>query len=76
MGEKFCVPGKVMLEITLLGEVAVHDAGRLLERFRSQKEVALLAYLAHTGQNHNREALADLLSAVVNVAMSPVLSMG
>lgn len=35
--------------------------GAPITQFRSQKELALLAYLAHTGQAHNREALADLL---------------
>ncbi|MCP4361639.1 MAG: hypothetical protein GY796_26815 [Chloroflexi bacterium] len=35
--------------------------GKPLTRSRSQKEIALLAYLAHTGQTHNREAVADLL---------------
>ena len=50
-----------MIEITLLGEATVRVHGQLVNRFRSQKELALLAYLAHTGQTHNREALADLL---------------
>ena len=50
-----------MLEISLLGEIIIRLDGEPLTRFRSQKEIALLAYLAHTGQTHNREALADLL---------------
>ena len=50
-----------MLEITLFGNVTVHMHGQLINGFRSQKELALLAYLAHTGQTHSREALADLL---------------
>ena len=50
-----------MLEISLLGGITIHLQGTALTRFRSQKEIALLAYLAHTGQVHNREALADLL---------------
>ena len=50
-----------MLEISLLGEITVRLTGEPITRFRSQKELALLAYLAHTGKTHNREALADLL---------------
>ncbi|MCP4417122.1 MAG: hypothetical protein GY805_10895, partial [Chloroflexi bacterium] len=50
-----------MLNISLLGEIVIRLHGEPLTRFRSQKEAALLAYLAYTGQTHNREALADLL---------------
>jgi DNA-binding SARP family transcriptional activator/predicted ATPase/Tfp pilus assembly protein PilF len=50
-----------MLEISLLGEIIIRLDGEPITRFRSQKEIALLAYLAHTGQTHGREALADLL---------------
>jgi predicted ATPase/DNA-binding SARP family transcriptional activator/Tfp pilus assembly protein PilF len=50
-----------MLEIFLLGEIRVRLHGTPVIQIRSQKEIALLAYLAHTGQTHNREALADLL---------------
>ncbi len=50
-----------MLEINLLGEISIHLDGDSINRFRSQTEIALLAYLAHSGQIHNREALADLL---------------
>ncbi|MBK8986387.1 MAG: tetratricopeptide repeat protein [Chloroflexi bacterium] len=50
-----------MLEIFLLGEIRVRLYGTPVIQIRSQKEIALLAYLAHTGQAHNREALADLL---------------
>ncbi|MFZ0544665.1 MAG: tetratricopeptide repeat protein [Candidatus Promineifilaceae bacterium] len=50
-----------MLEISLLGEVTIQSHGKSITRFRSQKEIALLAYLAHSGQTHSREALADLL---------------
>jgi predicted ATPase len=50
-----------MLSMTLLGEAVIAQDGLALNRFRSQKEAALLIYLAHTGQTHNREALADLL---------------
>ena len=50
-----------MLEVTLLGRVAVQLDGKPISRFRSQAEIALLAYLSHSGQAHNREELADLL---------------
>ena len=50
-----------MLEISLLGEIVIRLDGEPVTHFRSQKEIALLAYLAHTGQTHGREALADLL---------------
>ena len=50
-----------MLEVTLLGRLAVQLDGKPISRFRSQAEIALLAYLAHSGQAHNREELADLL---------------
>jgi DNA-binding SARP family transcriptional activator/predicted ATPase len=50
-----------MLEVNLLGETTIRLDGKPLKRFRSQAEIALLAYLAHSGQAHNREALADLL---------------
>jgi DNA-binding SARP family transcriptional activator/predicted ATPase/Tfp pilus assembly protein PilF len=50
-----------MLEMFLLGEIRVRLHGTPIIQIRSQKEIALLAYLAHTGQTHNREALADLL---------------
>lgn len=50
-----------MLTFTLLGQVAIAKDGEPLAWFRSQKEVALLTYLAHTGQTHQREMLAELL---------------
>ncbi|MEM7532126.1 MAG: tetratricopeptide repeat protein [Chloroflexota bacterium] len=50
-----------MLSFTLLGQVALYNDGRQLTQFRSQKEVALLIYLAQTGQTHSRESIADLL---------------
>ena len=50
-----------MLEVNLLGEISIHLDGDAISRFRSQTEIALLAYLAHNGQVHNREVLADLL---------------
>jgi len=50
-----------MLEISLLGEINIRLDGQPITRFRSQKELALLLFLAHNGQTHNREALAELL---------------
>lgn len=50
-----------MLEICLLGGITIRLNGELITQFRSQTEIALLAYLAHSGKTHNREALADLL---------------
>ena len=50
-----------MLDVNLLGETTIRLDGDPISRFRSQAEIALLAYLAHSGQTHNREALADLL---------------
>lgn len=50
-----------MLTFTLLGHVVLSKDGLPLSRFRSQKEAALLIYLAHTGQPQRREFLADLL---------------
>ncbi len=60
-----------MLEISLLGEITVSLDGDPLTRFRSQKELALLAYLAHSGQTHNREAVADLLWEAHSTKQSP-----
>lgn len=57
----FVSHGIQMLEISLLSEVALRLQGQPLTHFRSQKELALLVYLAHTGRPHSREALADLL---------------
>jgi len=45
-----------MLQIALLGEINVRANGELITRFRSQTELALLAYLAHSGKTHSREA--------------------
>lgn len=50
-----------MLQMNLFGSVRLASPDRPILRFRSQKEVALLIYLAHTGQPHRRDALADLL---------------
>lgn len=50
-----------MLKITLLGEIVILLDGEPCTHIRGQKEIALLAYLAHTGETHGREALADLL---------------
>ncbi len=49
-----------MLSFTLLGQVVLTKDGVPLTRFRSQKEAALLIYLAHSGQSHEREYLAAL----------------
>ncbi len=50
-----------MLSFALLGQVTLHKDGLPLDQFRSQKELALLVYLAHTGQIHPRDAVANLL---------------
>ncbi|MCP5099494.1 MAG: tetratricopeptide repeat protein [Chloroflexi bacterium] len=50
-----------MLSFTLLGQTVLSKNGVPLTQFRSQKEAALLIYLAHTKQSHQRGFLADLL---------------
>ncbi|MCB9138214.1 MAG: tetratricopeptide repeat protein [Caldilineaceae bacterium] len=50
-----------MLSFTLLGEASLYKGDRPLNQFRSQKEAALLIYLAHTGQTHRRDFIAELL---------------
>ncbi|MCA9948360.1 MAG: tetratricopeptide repeat protein [Anaerolineales bacterium] len=50
-----------MLKFTLLGQVLLVKNGQPLSRFRSQKEAALLIYLAQTGETHPREFIAELL---------------
>ncbi|MCA9978779.1 MAG: hypothetical protein KC413_23630, partial [Anaerolineales bacterium] len=50
-----------MLSFTLLGQVILSQDGASLDSFRSQKEAALLIYLAQTGQTHQRDFLAELL---------------
>ncbi len=50
-----------MLDISLFGGVTIRLDGQPINNFRSQTEITLLAYLAHSGQPHNREELADLL---------------
>ncbi len=50
-----------MISLTLFGTIAVSRDGEPIAAFRSQTEMALLVYLAHTGQTHSREAVADLL---------------
>ncbi|MCB8925823.1 MAG: tetratricopeptide repeat protein [Ardenticatenaceae bacterium] len=50
-----------MLSFTLLGQTVLLKNGVPLTTFRSQKEVALLAYLAHSGNEHSRRALATML---------------
>ncbi len=50
-----------MLSFTLLGNGFISKSGVPLQQFRSPKEPALLIYLAHTGQPHSRDFIADLL---------------
>lgn len=50
-----------MLSFTLLGQTILSKNGVPLAKFRSQKEAALLIYLAQTGQAHQRDFLAELL---------------
>ena len=50
-----------MLDINLLGETTIRLDAKPISHFRSQTEIALVVYLAHSGQIHSREALADLL---------------
>jgi DNA-binding SARP family transcriptional activator len=50
-----------MLQMNLFGSVRLASTDTSILRFRSQKEIALLIYLAQTGQPHRRDALADLL---------------
>lgn len=50
-----------MLAIHLLGPLQLERDGEPVGSFRSSKALALFIYLAHTGQAHPRELLADLL---------------
>ena len=50
-----------MFSFTLLGQVALTYLGEPVSGFRSQKELALLIYLAHTKALCKREFIADLL---------------
>jgi DNA-binding SARP family transcriptional activator len=50
-----------LLDIRSLGEVAVVQGGDRVPVFVTQKEIALLIYLACTRRPHTREALAELL---------------
>jgi len=50
-----------MLSFQLLGPVSLYRNEDPLTQFRSQKETALLLYLAQTGQTESREFMADLL---------------
>jgi DNA-binding SARP family transcriptional activator/predicted ATPase/Tfp pilus assembly protein PilF len=59
-----------MLSLTLLGPLAVTRDGEPVDGFRSQTEIALLAYLAHTGQVQTRETMADLLWDASSTAQS------
>ena len=48
--------------IRLLGELSAERGGEILDRFRTQKTAALLAYLAYfRTRAHSREELAELL---------------
>ncbi|MFZ1399044.1 MAG: tetratricopeptide repeat protein [Candidatus Promineifilaceae bacterium] len=50
-----------MLTFVLLGQPVLLKNGAPLRNFRSQKEAALLIYLAQTGQTCQREFIAELL---------------
>ena len=47
--------------IELFGGLRASQNGRVINRFRTQKTGALLAYLAYYGRAHAREALSELL---------------
>ncbi len=49
-----------MLSFKLLGQTLVYKDKHPLNQFRSQKELALLAYLAHTNTSHERKFIAEL----------------
>lgn len=49
------------LEITLLGRPQIKLAGQVAPALNANKALALLYYLAATGQTHSRQALAGLL---------------
>lgn len=57
--EQWVEENKDYPSLQLLGEVNISKGGSVL-RFRGQPEMALLIYLAHTGQTHSRETLANL----------------
>ena len=50
-----------MLSFALLGQTVLLKNGMPLVKFRSQKEAALLIYLAQTGQSQQRDVVAELL---------------
>ncbi len=50
-----------MLEIRLLGELAIAREGVPLALPKSRKTLALLAYLAATGRRHRRDRLCSRL---------------
>ena len=50
-----------MLSFNFLGQVSINKDGVPLSQFRSQKEKAVLIYLAQTGLTHRRDFMADLL---------------
>ena len=49
------------VSITLFGNIQIHRDGISLSNFRHRKSLAVLAYLAATGESHSRESLAGLL---------------
>ncbi|RIK43782.1 MAG: hypothetical protein DCC55_04350, partial [Chloroflexi bacterium] len=49
------------LEITLLGRPQIKLEGQIAPAINANKALALLYYLAATGQTHSRQALAGLL---------------
>ncbi|RMG94611.1 MAG: hypothetical protein D6706_13540 [Chloroflexi bacterium] len=50
-----------MLSFSLLGQAQLFQDEIPVKQFRSRKELALLFYLAHTGQEYSREQIAELL---------------
>jgi len=50
-----------MLSFSLLGQGVLSKSGSPVSQFRSQKELALLIYLAQTGKAHQRDFIAELL---------------
>ena len=50
-----------MLSFKLLGNVELSKDDALLHSFRSQKELALLIYIAQTGGSHRRVSVAEML---------------
>ncbi len=59
-----------MLSFVLLGHATVLVRGKPLHAVRSQKELALLIYLAQTGQVHSRDELAELFWQSASLAQA------